>query len=69
MIVALGSAAIKFFKPDLKGGVGDVVGTVTYDPKLDASIVFGINPAQCTMDPRKVESLDDTFKKVAELLT
>lgn len=69
VIVALGSAAIKFFKPDLKGGVGDVVGTVTYDPKLDASIVFGINPAQCTMDPRKVESLDDTFKKVAELLT
>ena len=68
VIVALGSAASRYFAPDAKGGIGDLAGKVIFDPKRDASIVFGINPAQVLFDPSKVDSLVNTFAKVAEIV-
>lgn len=68
IIVAMGSAAIKRFVPGLKGGTADMVGKVIYDPKLDASIVCGINPAQVHFDPSKQAIMDMVFAKVKEIL-
>jgi DNA polymerase-3 subunit alpha len=68
IIVALGSAAIKFFMPGMKGGTAELAGKVIYDPKLDASIVCGLNAQQLVFDPSKSEVLDSVFKRVAEML-
>lgn len=68
IIVALGSASIKRFMPGLKGGTAELVGKTHYDPKLDATIVFGINPQQLYHDPAKVEVLAEVFMKVAEAI-
>lgn len=66
VIVALGSATIRHFFPDAKGGVSEMAGKAFFDPKLNATIVCGINPAQVVYDPSKVETLAKTFEQVAE---
>ncbi len=68
VIVALGSAAIKFLMPGIKGSTAELAGKTFFDPKLDATIVCGINPQQVHFDPSKAEILDATFSKVAEIL-
>jgi uracil-DNA glycosylase family 4 len=68
IIITLGSATTKFFLPGIKGGIAELVGKVIYDPKLDASIVVGINPQQCHFDSTKSEVLDDVFQKVADII-
>ncbi|WP_151708875.1 helix-hairpin-helix domain-containing protein [Acinetobacter brisouii] len=69
VIVALGSASIKRFVPNIKGSTADLVGKSFYDPKLDATIVCGINPVQCVFEPSKIKSLTETFEQVAEILS
>jgi DNA polymerase-3 subunit alpha len=69
IIVALGSASIKRFLPGLKGGSAEMAGKVVYDPKLDASIVCGINAQQLIFDPSKMSVLQDVFAKVADILS
>lgn len=68
VIVALGSATIRYFVPDAKGGIMDLTGKVVFVPELDASVVFGINPMMVCFDPGKQNDLDETFEKVRELL-
>lgn len=68
VIVAMGSNAIRYFAPTVKGGFADMVGKVIYDPKLDASIVFGINPAQIVFDTSKVKLLQDVCSRINELV-
>lgn len=68
VIVAMGSNAIRFFAPGMKGNPSELVGKVIYDPKLDASIVFGLNPAQVSFDPSKVALLQKVCEKIAELI-
>lgn len=68
IIIALGSASIKRFLPGLKGGTAELAGKVIYDPKLDASIVCGINAQQLIFDATKMEVLESVFRKVAEIL-
>lgn len=67
VIVALGSATIKHFIPGAKPA--DLAGKAIYDPKLDATIICGINAAQCCFDPSKANILTETFNKVAEVLS
>lgn len=69
VIVALGSAAVKHFVPGHKGGTAELVGKAIYDPKLDATIVCGLNPAQVMFDPSKLTDLQKTFATVAEILS
>lgn len=69
IIVALGSATIKHFLPGTKGGTAELAGKVVYDPKLDASIVCGINAQQAIFDPTKADVLAGIFEKVAEILS
>jgi DNA polymerase-3 subunit alpha len=69
VIVALGTAAIKYLLPGVKGSSGELAGKVNYDPTLDASIVCGINPQQIGFDPSKIEVLKEIFEKVADILS
>lgn len=69
IIVALGSAAIKYLLPGVKGSSAELAGKVIYDPKRDASIVCGINAQQINFDPSKTEVLEEVFRKVAEILS
>jgi DNA polymerase-3 subunit alpha len=69
IIVAMGSNSIRYFAPGLKGPGSDLLGKVIFDPKLDASIVFGLNPAQIVYDPSKVKILQTVCEKIAELIT
>jgi len=68
IIVALGSATIKKFLPSIKGGTAELAGKSFYDPKLDATIVCGINAQQIGFDPTKQDVLDEVFRKVADIL-
>jgi uracil-DNA glycosylase family 4 len=68
VVVALGSAAIKYFVPGIKGGTAELAGKAIFDPKLDATIVCGINAQQVHFDPDKQLILDAVFEKVAEIL-
>lgn len=67
IIIALGSASIRYFLPSVKA-VSEVVGKVVYLSSLDASIVCGINPAQIAFDPSKVKVLNSIIAKAAELI-
>lgn len=68
VIVALGSAAIRYFLPAMKGGVTELGGKGFYDPKRDATIVCGINPAQVAFDTSKIVNLQETFAEVANVI-
>ena len=69
VIVAMGSNAIRFFAPTIKGPSSELIGKVIFDPKLDASIVFGLNPTQIVFDASKVKMLQSVCEKLADLLT
>lgn len=68
IIIALGSATIKHFLPGIKGSTAELAGKVIYDPKLDASIVCGINAQQIGFDPTKADILSAVFSQVADML-
>ena len=69
VIVALGSNAIKYFVPGVKGSTADLAGKAIYDAKLDATIVCGINAQQCCFDPSKADILSAVFEKVADIIS
>lgn len=69
VIVAMGSNAIRHFVPGMKGSPAELAGKVVFDPKLDASIVFGLNPAQISFDPGKAPLLQNICEKIAELIS
>jgi DNA polymerase-3 subunit alpha len=68
VILAMGSASAKFFLPSFKGSASDLIGKVIFDAKLDASIVFGINPAQVIFDGSKIGQLQTVAIKTAEIV-
>lgn len=68
VIVAMGSNAVRYFCPDVKGTPAEIAGKVVYRSDLDASIVCGINPQQIIFDASKIQHLEKTFKAVADLV-
>lgn len=68
VILVLGSNALRFLVPTLKGSMNDYAGKVVYDPTLDASIVIGINPGQVYYDERKAALLVAAAQQVADLV-
>lgn len=69
VIVAMGSNAIRYFMPGLKGSPAELAGKVVFRPDLDASIVFGLNPSMIHFDASKIVLLQNVCKKIAELVT
>ena len=68
VIIAMGSNAVRYFSPGIKGTPADLAGKVVYDAELDASIVFGINPGSLFHDPSKITLVQKTFAALGELL-
>lgn len=69
VIIAMGSNAVRWFSPGLKGSATDLAGKVVYDAKLDASIIFGITPGMIYHDPSKVVLVQNVFDQLYTLLT
>lgn len=69
VIITMGSNALRYFSPGIKGAPADLAGKVIYDPKLDASIVFGINPGMIHFDGSKVKLLQESMRILSELLS
>lgn len=69
IIVLLGSAAVKRFLPGVKSSPTELIGKTFYDPKLEATLVVGLNAQQILFDPTKAEGLNIAFEKVAEILS
>lgn len=69
VIIAMGSNAVRWFSPGLKGSATDLAGKVIYDAKLDASIIFGLNPGMIYHDASKVTLVQSVFDQLYTLLT
>jgi DNA polymerase-3 subunit alpha len=69
LIVCLGSNAARFFVPDLKGSIFDHVGKVVYLPKIEATVIIGLNPAMIHHDKAKMDDLVAVFKNAKEIIT
>jgi DNA polymerase-3 subunit alpha len=69
VIIAMGSNAVRYFAPGVKGTPADLAGKVIYRADLDASIIFGLNPGQLFHDPSKIRLVETTFQKLEELLS
>lgn len=69
VIIAMGSNAVRFFSPGIKGSPTDLAGKVVFDAELDASIVYGINPGSLFYDPSKITLIEKTFAALGELLS
>lgn len=69
VIIAMGSNAVRWFAPGLKGSPADLAGKTIYRKDLDATVIFGINPAQLIFDPGKINLVQATFDKLGEVLS
>lgn len=69
VIVAMGSNAVRFFAPGIKGSPADLAGKAIYRSDLDATVIFGINPASLFFDPSKEALIVAAFDKLGELLS
>ena len=69
IIVAMGSNAIRFFAPGVKGSPAELAGKVVYKPDLDASVIFGLNPSSIFFDAGKAKLLQEVCSKISELIT
>lgn len=68
VIIAMGSASVRYFSPGLKGSPADLAGKVIYRQDLDASVVNGISPGSIYHDESKIKVLEGAFEKLAQLL-
>lgn len=69
VIIAMGSNAIRYFSPGVKGSPADLAGKVIYRPDLDASIVYGLSPGSLHFDGSKIKYLQAACAKLADLIT
>ena len=68
VIIAMGSASVRWFSPGIKGSPTDLAGKVIYRQDLDASVIFGISPGSLFHDPSKVKLIEDAFDKLNQLM-
>lgn len=69
VIIAMGSNAVRWFAPGMKGTPTDLAGKVIYRQDLDATVIFGINPGSLFHDPSKIKFVEAAFDKLGELLS
>lgn len=73
-IITLGTAAMRFFQPKIKGGCADNAGKVIYVPRSapevddDYNLIIGITPGMISFDESKAELLIDAFEKLREMV-
>ena len=69
VIIAMGTNAVRWFSPGIKGTGADLAGKMIYRADLDATVVFGINPATLFHNPGNLKLIEATFDKLGELLS
>lgn len=69
VILAMGSAAVRYFAPGIKGTPSDLAGKSIYMADIDATVVFGISPGSLYHDPAKVKLVHAAFEKLGQLLS
>lgn len=69
VIIAMGSNAVKYFVPSIKGAPADYSGKVIFNQALDANIVLGINPSSLHFDGSKVVLLQNLCAKIATIIS
>lgn len=69
IIIAMGSNAVRWFSPGLKGAPSELAGKAIFRADLDATVVFGINPATLFHNPGNLKLIESTFEKLGELLS
>ncbi|WP_374335305.1 DNA polymerase III subunit alpha [Methyloversatilis sp.] len=68
VIIAMGSNAVRYFAPGVKGTPAELAGKVIYREDLGASVIFGINPGSIFFDASKVVLVQDSVRKLSELV-
>jgi DNA polymerase-3 subunit alpha len=68
VIIAMGSRVARHLCPDLKGGWEAIFGQDVYDPKLDATILIGLNPMMVVMDSAKQKMMNEVIAIAAEVI-
>lgn len=69
IIIAMGSASVRWFSPGIKGSPSDLAGQVIYRKDLDASVIFGLNPGSLYHDASKLKHIEAAFEKLGQLLS
>jgi DNA polymerase-3 subunit alpha len=69
VIIAMGSRSARHLCPDLKGGWEEILGQDVYDPKLDATILIGLNPMMVVMDSDKQTLMNEVMVAAAEVIS
>lgn len=69
IIVALGGKAARHLDGDLKGGWEEICGEEKYLPKIDSTLIVGMNPMMIGFDPTKQKYLDEVIARAAELIS
>lgn len=69
IIIAMGSNAVKYFAPSIKGAPADYSGKVIFNQELDANILLGINPSSLHFDGSKIILLQNLCAKLATIVT
>jgi DNA polymerase-3 subunit alpha len=68
LIIALGSNAVRYLCPEIKGNVMDYMGKVFYDRKRDANILIGFTPGMIFHAPEKQADLNNVFELASRLV-
>ena len=68
IILVCGAKSLRYFAPSLKGGMAELAGKVIYDPKIDASIIIGINPGMIFFDGSKIKLLQAAVQQLKDLI-
>jgi len=68
VIITLGANATRAFFPDLKGGMAEHCGKMSYSSEMDATVIIGFNPTQIYHDEAKRETLTNLFRDAAKLV-
>jgi len=74
VVLTLGTAAMRFFEPKMKGGCQDNAGKIIYRPETapgardDFNLVIGITPGMLYFDPSRSELLVNALQTVKEMV-
>lgn len=69
VIIAMGGNAIRYFAPSIKGSPAELAGKVIYRSDLDATVIFGLNPATLFFNPGNLTLVEAVFNRLNECLT
>lgn len=67
VVLACGSAAIRFFDPNFRGRASERAGEVFYDKLRDLNVVIGFAPGEIYFDPDKLDLLTNAVTVALDL--